>query len=141
MQVAPAPAPLALLSLDQVEDQLLHLMDVCGAVCSALSEVHPDNVTDINASVRDFHSTLRLVYVSLLAHIRAHAGEVQSSASGAAHASSSSAVSREYRRNVYLDTQQIHVMMDSLQTVQSRIQQAQQQKQVIEEQSKAQEQQ
>lgn len=147
MQSASAPAvksPLHLLSLDEVEDKLVHLMEVCGTVCSAMSEVHPDNVTDVSASVRDFHTTLRLIYVSLLAHIRAHAGEMHSASgvSGAGPlAASSAAVSREYRRNVYLDTQQINVMMDSLQTVQSRIQEAQKQKDMIEAQSKAQAQQ
>lgn len=143
MQSASAPAvkpALHLLSLDEVEDKLVHLMSVCGTVCSAMSEVHPDNVTDVNASVRDFHTTLRLIYVSLLAHIRAHAGDVQSTggAAGAGPHAASAAVSREYRRNVYLDTQQINVLMDSLQTVQGRIQEAQKQKELIEQQTKTQ---
>jgi hypothetical protein len=128
----------ALLSLDACEDRIEHLLRLCASVCAGLSEVAAESPAQVAADAREFHCTLRLIYASILAHIRAHAGEVHlqsatatasqtgggGGAGGAAGAAVASAA-REYRRNVYLDAQQMAVMLESLDVVKQRIEYAQ----------------
>jgi len=129
----------ALLSLDACEDRIEHLLRLCASVCAGLSEVAAESPAQVAADAREFHCTLRLIYASILAHIRAHAGEVHlqsatatasqtggggGGAGGAAGAAVASAA-REYRRNVYLDAQQMAVMLESLDIVKQRIEYAQ----------------
>jgi hypothetical protein len=128
----------ALLSLDACEDRIEHLLRLCASVCAGLSEVAAESPAQVAADAREFHCTLRLIYASILAHIRAHAGEVHlratttasqtgaggGGAGGAAGAAVASAA-REYRRNVYLDAQQMAVMLESLDIVKRRIEYAQ----------------
>jgi len=129
----PAVPGSALLSLDECEDRIEHLLRLCASVCAGLSEVSSDSPAQVTADVREFHASLRLVYASILAHIRASAGEGQPSAGSAGAASSAAshggagAAAREYRRNVYLDAQQMTVLLEGLELARERIQSAQKQ--------------
>jgi len=127
-----------LLSLDACEERIAELLRLCASVCAGLSEVTAEAAAQVAADAREFHYSLRLIYASILAHIRAHAGEVhlhsatatggstaQAAGGGAGSAGATAAAAREYRRNVYLDAQQMAVMLESLDVVKERIQHAQ----------------
>lgn len=114
---------------------------------SSLSEVHPDALDECRIAVRDFYASVRVIYASLLAHIRAHTTELShmsgitsttlstslnphtSSSSSANVAAASVPVTHEYRRNVYLDSISMQLMMENLDIYKERIQQLQQQQQ------------
>jgi hypothetical protein len=126
----------SLLSLPQCEEAILQLLELSATVCSALSEVHEDPVSEVAPAARQFHATLRLVYASLLAHIRAHAGEVHLQGGGvgtgaggsvghAGAVTAAASAAREYRRNIYLDSQHVAVLLDSMAIVKARIEDAQ----------------
>ncbi len=133
----PALPTSPLLSLDECEDRIEHLLRLCASVCAGLSEVSSESPVQVGADVREFHASLRLVYASILSHIRTHSGEVHlhsaaggsssggSSGTGSSSSAAAATAAREYRRNVYLDAQQMAVMLEGLDIAKERIQQAQ----------------
>lgn len=119
---------------------ILKLLQLASTVTAGLSEVHPDAVAECQSATREFYATLRLIYASMMAQIRAHAGELHhmgavppvagagpqhSAAAAAAQVASIAAAAHEYRRNVYLDTQSMQVALESLDIHKDRIAQLQ----------------
>jgi hypothetical protein len=96
--------------------RIVLLVDLASSVCSSLSSVEADALVDTPKVANEFYSTLRHVYASLCTHIRAQAGETPSAPGGAA-----GVVASEYRRNVYLDTQAMHLTLDNLDIYKQRI--------------------
>ena len=127
--------------------RIVHLLTLASSVTSGLSEVHPDAVGEVQMATREFYASLRLIYSSLLTHIRTHAGELQqlgqahgasgssgsnlgggggpsqSAVAAAAAAASIAAAAHEYRRNVYLDHQTMQVALEAINLQKERISQ------------------